>query len=112
MTNKLYIVTVSFEYACLAEDEYEAASFKEEAFHDDGGTNTHAKLAVTGPVPCRPRGWTDDTLIYGAPRGSDLRLDAAIAAEKNRVEQENRDAELSERQLWLSVDASKDEDLK
>jgi hypothetical protein len=110
MTKKLYIVTVSYEYACLAEDEYEAADFREEALHDEGDPTTHARLAVTGPVPYRPRGWTNDTLIYGAD--SDLRLDDAIAAEKTRVEQENRDAELSKRQLWLSVDTSKDEDLK
>jgi hypothetical protein len=112
MTKKLYIVSVGFEYACLADDEHDALRFKEEALHDEGEPSAVAKLAVTGPVPYRPRGWTDDVLIYGAPRGIDLRLDAAIAAEKNRVEQENRDAELSERQLWLSVDASKDEDLK
>jgi len=93
VTKKLYIVSVGFEYACLAESEQDALRFKEEALGDEGEPTAHAQLAVTnGPVR-RPRRWTDDVLIYGAPYGTDLRLDDAIAAEMNRVEQENHEAE-------------------
>jgi len=108
MTKKLYIVSVGFEYAVLAEDEYEAVSFKEEALHDDGTPLAHAQLAITNRCIMRPRGWTDDTLIYGAPRGSDLRLDDAIAAEMNRVAEENRAAEALTAQQALPLDPPKD----
>lgn len=93
MTKKLYIVSVGFEYACLAESEQDALRFKEEALGDEGEPTSVAQLAVTnGPIR-RPRRWTDDVLIYGAPYGTDLRLDAAIANEVSRVEQESREAE-------------------
>lgn len=108
MTKKLYIVTVGFEYACLAEDEHEAVRWKEEALGDEGAPTAHAQLSVTNRCIMRPRGWTDDTLIYGAPRGSDLRLDDAIAAEMNRVAEENRTAEALTTQQALPLDPSKD----
>lgn len=88
MTKKLYVVSVGFQYACFAESAHDALRFKEEALHDEGEPSAVATLAVTGPVPCRPRGWTDDVLVYGAPYGTDVRLDEAIATEMNRVEQE------------------------
>jgi hypothetical protein len=103
MTKKLYTVSVGFEYACLAESEQDALRYKEEALGDEGTPTVYAQLTVTsGPVR-RPRRWTDDALVYGAPYGTDVRLDDAIATDLNRIEQENREAEALKAQRDLPL---------
>lgn len=93
MTKQLYIVSVGFEYAVLAEDEAEALRAKEDVLRDDSQPTTSVHLAVSNGRTIRPRGWTDDCLVYGAPYGTDVRLDDAITIEMNRRVQENLDAE-------------------
>jgi hypothetical protein len=89
MTKKLYNVTVEFEYAVLAEDEYEAAHYAEEAFGDCDASAcclvSEATPDPTGEVT-RPSGWTDDTLVYGA-RNEDVTLVQAI--EKHVLKKES-----------------------
>jgi hypothetical protein len=83
MTKRLYVVTVSYEYAVLASSEREAESFTH--LHDaesDTGTDykiERSRLAAT--VDCRPpRDWDGDCLIYGAPR--DMKWSEAVEQDK------------------------------
>jgi hypothetical protein len=83
---RLYVVTVGFEYACLADSPAEASSFAMEAVHEiHAGECAHAApLRWAGPDdPIRPRGWDDDSLVYQSGfRPDDITLGDAIKNEK------------------------------
>jgi hypothetical protein len=76
---RLYICTVEFEYAVMAESESEAAWAAIEVARDVHFPGETWAREWDGQ---RPDDWHDDCLVYGTDE--DLTLGAAIAAEEAR----------------------------
>lgn len=89
-TKRLYTVTVEFDFAVLAESEYDARSYASEAQRDlmldefAHATPTVSILPTGRFIERRPDA-EGESLVYGADR--DTTLDEAIAAEKKWLEE-------------------------
>ncbi len=88
---KLYIVAVSFEYAVLAENAADAADLASMVVDDvnlaDDCIDSVAVCDFDNPMALGPRGWTPDTLVYGAG-GEDITWAQAVEAERKRQQAE------------------------
>jgi hypothetical protein len=90
-TKRLYTVTVEFDFAVMAESEYDARSYANEAQRDlmldefAHATPTVRRLSKGQFTENRPDA-EGESLVYGADE--DTTLDEAIAAEKKRLEDE------------------------
>jgi hypothetical protein len=90
-TKRLYTVTVEFDFAVMAESEYDARRYANEAQRDimldefAYATPTVNLLPTGRFIECRPDA-EGEGLVYGTDK--DTTLDDAIAAEKKRLEAE------------------------
>lgn len=106
-TKKLYVVSVSFEFAVLAESEGEARLTADEAA---GDCLDHARAQVhravnpdTGWVHM-PRGYDGDTLVYGTSRAEgDVTFNKAVEREQEALDQAKRIAAFLTKQGNLFV---------
>lgn len=101
-TKKLYVVSVSFEFAVLAESENEARRVVDQAADDCiDYRNAQVRRGVnpdTGWVHI-PEGYDGDTLVYGTSRDEgDVTFDEAVEREKEALAQAKRTAEFLEKQ--------------
>lgn len=90
---RLFTVTVEFDYAVMAESEYDAKSYASEACRDLCIEDYATALPTVQPVPnVQGRFYTnlpdydDDSLVYGADE--DLPFGEALAAEQERLRAE------------------------
>lgn len=83
---RLYVVTVEFEFACLADSPVDAIGLARDAAHDvDMRECAHATILrwAGADAPIRPQGWDDDSLVYQSGfRPDDVTLGDAIKNEK------------------------------
>jgi hypothetical protein len=90
-TKRLYTVTVEFDFAVMAESEYDARSYANEAQRDlmldefAHATPTVSRLPTGRFVERRPDA-EGESLVYGTDE--DTTLNEAVAAEKKRLEAE------------------------
>lgn len=84
---RIYTVTVSFEYAVLADSESDAESYVDDVFRDQTHTDLDMDTRLMRDYKGRyvmPDGWDGRSLIYGTDE--DLTLGDAIEAEKGEIE--------------------------
>jgi hypothetical protein len=103
MAKRLYVVTISLEYAVLADDEDEACSYVREAVRDaslsdEDGEASEAKRSGY----CLPSGWGSDTLVYGGD--GDVMWKEAVTEEKEADAEAKRIADFTARQTALPIE--------
>jgi hypothetical protein len=65
---KLYTVTVEFEYAVVAESEFEAESWVDMEMRNLSGMDLCPEVRELPTIkgkPILPDGWDEDSLVYG-----------------------------------------------
>ena len=72
MSQKLFIVSVSFEYAVMAESAADAERSSTIAEYELrlGDVALYARPAIRNGKASKPSGWSDDSGVYTGPRST------------------------------------------